>query len=273
MDHLSSPGQGNGTNDSSEFNEIVNVINGIKVKTTHTKAATPEGNSYISTIDTEIERKELTTQEFINLFFTLTDEEKKNFEEKLTSEEMKQLLNSVEEHYQSIMDDLDNSILLTKKNVVVLNELLDSVSQYKEQYDIKKGFYQSDIVGAYASEKYDYLKEKYGVTDDDINKGMQTILERAMSSPVVASDLSAIQEKLNNQLQVKFNSDAKYQGYEGMTYQNVMEKKATLETSINILETVKQEKQEEYETTKKEIYIYEKDWSVSHLENEDSNHS
>ena len=230
--------------------------------TTAYTSSHPTGSNYTSTVETdaEIEERTLTTQEFIDQFFDLTDEEREKYLGTLTEAEYKQLLKKVQDQYEENINNLGTAITENEARLNPIEDLLSFVSDYYNNYQATYDSYVSEINDLYYRENYEELKRRYGLTDEDLQGDFESILQKAMSSEFVTSNLKILEDVLNEKLQEYTESDEKYQNYDGLTYSELLTIQTELQNERAILDSLLSGQQTTYDTAEYDLLLYMKEY-------------
>ena len=198
----------------------------------------------------------LTNDEFIEKFFELSDTEKIDYIGSLSQTEYEKLLAKVEAQYRQNISDYDAAINDTNEQLLDLKILLSWVSDKYESYE---RYYQSvldEVNGCFYDSSRHYELKKYGITEEDIEQGLEHVLEKAFSSELVQTNLNSLEEQLNEQLQIEIDGNQTYQIYSGMTYAQLLAIKQELENGLALLKALRLGDKKNLSTAQYDLLVY-----------------
>ena len=211
----------------------------------------------------------LTNEDFIESFFDLTEEEKKKFIGKLSQAEYEQLLEKIKDQYEQNISDYDQAIKDTKDQIDDIKILLSWVADIYRSYE---DYYQSvkdEVSACFFDTSRRYELDKYGITEEDIAKGLDYVLEKAFASDLVQDNLSILEDNLNEHLQIEIDGNENYQLFSGMTYSQILAMEQQLENGLSVLQSLRTGDKNSLETIEYELLIFTEDYQ-EFLKNADS---
>lgn len=211
----------------------------------------------------------LTNEDFIKSFFDLSEEEKINFIGQLSEEEYNQLLAKIQTQYEQNISDYDQAIKDTKDQIDDIKILLSWVADI---YGIYEDYYQSvkdEVSACFFDTSRRYELDKYGITEEDIAKGLEYVMEKAFSSELVQTNLSSMENNLNEHLQMEIDGNENYQLFSGMTYSQILAMQKQLENGLSVLQSLRSGDKNSLATAEYDLLIYSKDYQ-DFLNNADS---